>query len=326
MPTDLDVLLVGSLMVELTPRPPGVPLRAVRELAPLPAGAAANFAISLARLGPRVGFLSRVGADEWGQWLIWRLQQEGMDTSLIQPIPGQLSPVSFCWMDRRGQKTFYFYRFRGTCDPMAELAAADMEAANVGRARLFDFTEATIRAEPTRSAVLRGAELAREASRTVCYAVNYRPPLWAECREEAAKGLELVADIQRRAWALADVVLLNEEEASLLTGAADPPAAARAIAALGPSVVAVTAGKRGALLLADATEYQIAPRQVQVRYDIGAGDAFHAGLVAALLSGMPPPQMGRFAADAAALKISRDPETGNLPTRDEVLRLMQTPP
>jgi len=318
MATDLDVLLIGTVMVELTPRPAGCPLRQVRELVPLPAGAAANFAIALARLGVRVGFLSRVGQDDWGQWLIGRLAAEGVDTSLVQPVPGQLSPVSFCWMDQQGAKTFYFYRFRGACDPMAELSVADLEAARVARARLFDFTEATIRAEPLRSAVLHGAALARAAGRAVCYAVNYRPASWEE-------PPETVVAVQRQACAAADVVVLNAEEAALLTGAPDASRAARAIAAWGPSTVAVTAGDQGALLLVGDEEVPVPPRRVEVRYDIGAGDTFHAGLVAALLAGLPPTQMGRFAADAAALKISRDPETEHLPTRDEVLRLMEVP-
>jgi len=319
MPTDLDVLLVGTLMVELTPRPAGCPLRDVRELVPLPAGAAANFAFALARLGVRVGFLSRVGDDEWGQWLTAGLAADGIDTSLVQPVAGQLSPVSFGWMDRQGAKTFYFYRFRGACDPMADLSVADVEAADVSRARLFDFTEATIRAEPLRTAVLRGAALARAAGRTVCYAVNYRPASWDEPTPQ-------VIAVQRRTCAAADMVVLNAEEATLLTGLADMTPAARAIAGDGPSLVAVTDGDRGALLLAEGEEVCIAPRRVEVRYDIGAGDTFHAGLVAARLAGMTPALMGRFAADAAALKISRGPDAEHLPTREDVLRLMETPP
>ncbi len=57
-------------------------------------------------------------------------------------------------------------------------------------------------------------------------------------------------------------------------------------------------------------------------YDIGAGDTFHAGLLAALLGGMSPAEAARFASAAAALRISRAATEPN-PTYDEVGRLLQ---
>jgi sugar/nucleoside kinase (ribokinase family) len=59
-------------------------------------------------------------------------------------------------------------------------------------------------------------------------------------------------------------------------------------------------------------------------YDIGAGDTFHAGLLAAHLSGMGPQAATRFASDAAALRISRDATRPN-PTFEEARRLSEKP-
>jgi sugar/nucleoside kinase (ribokinase family) len=56
-----------------------------------------------------------------------------------------------------------------------------------------------------------------------------------------------------------------------------------------------------------------------VRYDIGAGDTFHAGLLAALLRGYQPPQAAKLASVAAALRISRTADMSCLPTWAEVL-------
>ena len=114
----LDLLVIGTALVEITPDQPGASLVAAEKLIPFPSGAAANFALALARLGRKVGFFSRVGDDELGQWLCERLAQHGVDTSLVAAVPGQLTTVSFCWMDGAGAKTFYFYRFPGYCDPM----------------------------------------------------------------------------------------------------------------------------------------------------------------------------------------------------------------
>ncbi len=310
----LDCLLMGSVMVEMTPVREGQALREADQLLPLPSGAGTNAAVAMRRLGVTVGIISRVGADEWGDWLLSRLAALDIDTSLISRVPDQLSPVSFAWMDRAGAKTFYFYRFPGLCDPMATLSAADIHPDWFQSVRCFDFTEAAIRREPLRSAAMRAAELSRAAGCWVVYAVNYRPSGWA------GREAELVPT-QRAACAAADAVVLNADEAHLITGQPDPAAAARHIAALGPKLVAVTNGEQGTVLFADGRTTHIPAFDVEVRYDIGAGDAFHAGLVAAVLRGLSPVDAVRFASAVAALKISRPPKLDYLPKWNEAARL-----
>jgi len=314
-----DLVVIGSSLVEITPTEMGQSLAEVDTMMPLPSGAAANFAGVLAGLGITVGFISRVGDDELGQWLINRLSERGIDTSFTEMVPGQMTPVSFAWMDQGGAKTFYFYRFEDHCDPMGTLTAATIDPAQVTAGKLFDFTEATVRNEPLRSAALHAAALARAAGREVCYAVNYRPSSWRGQSEEQ------VVAVQREACAAADIVLMNCDEARLIAGSEDLPTAARAVAQLGPRIIVVTSGEDGALLLADGELSEVPPRHVEVAYDIGAGDTFHAGLLAGHLSGMPPTRAARFASDAAAVRISRQASAPN-PTFDEVLALTDGPP
>lgn len=311
---ELDVVVIGSALVEITPAEMGQSLAQVETMVPLPSGAAANFAGVLAGLGVRAALLARVGADELGEWLVRRLGERGIATEFVAPVPDQMTPVSFAWMDQDGAKTFFFYRFPGLCDPMGALTAAEIEPAQVAAGRLFDFTEATIRNEPLRSAALHAAELARAAGREVCYAMNYRPGSWRGQSEEQ------IIEVQRVACAHADLVLMNADEAALVTGVGDSGQAARAVAALGPRIVLITNGERGSLVCAASTVTAVPARRVEVVYDIGAGDAFHAGFVAAHLSGMDAPRAARFASDAAALRISRPAFAPN-PTWDEVAAL-----
>lgn len=312
----LDVVVIGSALVEITPAEMGRSLAQVETMVPLPSGAAANFAGVLAGLGVRVALLSRVGADELGEWLIRRLGERAIITDFIAPVPDQLTPVSFAWMDQDGAKTFFFYRFPGLSDPMGALTPAEIDPTQVAAGRLFDFTEATIRNEPLRSAALHAAELARAAGREVCYAMNYRPESWRGQTEET------IIAVQRCACARADIVLMNADEAGFITGANEPEAAAKIVAELGPRIVLVTSGEHGCVVCYDGTVTAIAARRVEVVYDIGAGDAFHAGFVAAHLAGMDALEAARFASDAAALRITR-PAAAPGPTWDEVMALGQ---
>ncbi len=300
--SDLDVVVIGSALVELTPELPGRSLEDAERFIPTPAGSAANFAVALAALGPRVGLLSRVGQDELGRWLIKRLAGYGIDTDLIKPAPGHLTPVSFCWADRSGQKTFYFYRAPEFSDPMASLTTATIDGQEILRAKLFDFTEAAIRLQPLRDATLYAAAIAREAGRTVCYAVNYRPDSWSE-----PPGT--IRQIQKQAIAAADLILMNQQEACFIFQAYKASQALTAAQALGPATVLITAGEAPTLLASGAQHTTVHSFPVDVKYDVGAGDAFHAGFIAAYLRGLPVPQAAQWAAAAAALKIGQPAST-----------------
>jgi sugar/nucleoside kinase (ribokinase family) len=160
------------------------------------------------------------------------------------------------------------------------------------------------------------AQRARNLGLAVCYTPNYRASAWSGGPDEAA-------DVQRRALALADVVLMNAEESELLSGSSDPNAAARRIVALGPSVVVITSGREGVIVAIDGALTAIPAVPVEVVFDIGAGDSFHAGFLAVWHPGGDPIAAVRFATHAAALKISREPLPELLPTRDEVVAAME---
>jgi fructokinase len=308
-----DVLALGSALVEVTPQALGASLAEADEYQALPSGATANFCVALARLGVRVSLATRVGEDELGQWLLRKLCGFGVDTSLALTVAGQYTPVSFGWMDQGGAKTFYFYRFPGYCDPLAEFGRQPLTDQQLAGARLFDFSEATIRAEPLRTVSLDLARRARKLGVQVCYAVNYRANAWREATDE-------IVSVQREALALADIALMNREEAQLITGCAD--FAISELQELGPSLIAVTAGADGATIVSDGMVTHLPAIPVTVCYDIGAGDTFHAGLLAAHLRGLDAVTAGRFASWAAALRISRSADMNCLPTWEEVVKML----
>ena len=72
----------------------GIPLRAAKTLYPSPGGAPANVAVALARLGAEVGFIGKVGVDDYGAFLIDLLAEEGVsllsdETQPVLPIPAE---------------------------------------------------------------------------------------------------------------------------------------------------------------------------------------------------------------------------------------------
>ena len=314
---DLDVLTLGMMMGEVAPPRAGAGFGDGRGLVLFPSGSMTIFALALARLGTRVGLLSRVGDDDLGRWMRERVEAAGIDTGGVATVAGQLTPLALASVDATGNKSFSYYRFAGISDPLGTLRAADVPDATLRRARVFDFGEASLRSPLMRTETLLIAQRARDLGLAACYTPNYRASAWGGGADEAA-------DVQRRALALADVALMNAEESELLSGFSDLSAAARRIVALGPSVVVITSGREGAMVAVDGALSSIPAVSVDVVFDIGAGDSFHAGFLAVWRPGDDPIAAARFATHAAALKISREPLPELLPTRDEVVAMMDS--
>src|SRR5829696_4287854 len=311
-----DVLTLGMMMGEVAPPRVGAGFGDGRGLVLFPSGSMTIFALALARLGSRVGLLSRVGDDDPGHWMRARVEEAGIDTDGVATVAGQLTPLALASVDATGNKSFSYYRFAGISDPLATLRAADVPDAVLLRARVFDFGEASLRSPLMRAETLLLAQRARDLGLAVCYTPNYRASAWSGGAAEAA-------DVQRQALVLAEVVLMNAEESELLSGCSDPNGAAHRIVDLGPSVVVITYGSQGAIVAMDGALTSIPAVPVDVVFDIGAGDSFHAGFLAIWRPGGDPIAAARFAAHTAALKIGREPMPELLPTRDEVVAAME---
>jgi sugar/nucleoside kinase (ribokinase family) len=103
------------------------------------------------------------------------------------------------------------------------------------------------------------------------------------------------------------VFLPNEAEAHALSGIGDSVhAAARALQAISGSWVVVKLGARGCLAVGpDGAELSAPAPEVPVVDSTGAGDAFNAGLVAAVAEGQDWPQALRAATGLATAIASR---------------------
>jgi len=253
--TDVVVLLEGS------PAPGSDRPAAIRSRG---GGAGANVAVHLARLGTPVTFAGCVGDDAAGTGLVAELAAAGV-TPAVRTVAGAATGTIVSLVEPGGQRSML-------ADRGANLA---LEPADVpvpvpgGHLHLSGYS---LFAPGPRAAGLAALAAARAAGCTVSVDPASTGPL-------AAYGV--------RRWladtAAATLVLPNADEARLLTGCADPVAAARALAAHHP-VAVVTLGADGALW-ADGGRLVHRPAHPATVVDTtGAGDAFTAGLLSVWLA------------------------------------------
>lgn len=306
----MDVVTFGETMVLFAAVEQG-PLRFANTFTRHAAGTESNMAIGLARLGHRVGWFSRVGDDEFGQYLINTIRGEGVDTSRVIVDPEAPTGVLFKEKRELGARKIVYYR-RGSA--AGRLSSADLDADYIGSARYLHLTGITpALSASAHQAVRAAAETARARGRLVSFDPNLRLRLWT--REQAR-------ETWRALLPLCDVVLPGMDEAELITGEAEPDAAARAIRALGPSTVVVKLGADGALAVS-ATESVRVPgvRLERIVDPVGAGDGFAAGFLAGQLRGMSLAESARLGNVVGAFATTVVGDVEGLPTWREVEEL-----
>lgn len=239
-------------------------------------GAESNLAIGISRLGHRATWIGRVGDDEFGVMVLRMLAAEGVAERVrVDPT----APTGLMVKYRRtGTVTQVVYYRKGSAG--SRLDRTDIDPELIGQARILHLTGITPALSQTaRRAVDYAVDIARNAEVLVSLDLNYRSKLWSA--EEAGPVL---ADLVRRA----DIVFATEPEARLVADGSNPAELGLALAGLGPSQVLIKRGPLGAVGIFDDEVLSIRPYEVAEVDPVGAGDAFAAGYLSALLDGAGP--------------------------------------
>jgi len=313
----LDVLTVGEALGLLIAQQPG-PLEAVSGFTRAAAGAELNVAVGLARLGLRVAYLSRLGNDSFGRHLRAFMQAEGIDTRLVATDPAHPTGFMLKALATDGSDPATEYHRQGSAashmgpgdlgdDPGAGLAGALAKVRHLHLSGVFPAVSASARA-----LVFQLARSARQAGCSISFDPNLRPSLWP--------GEADMRDTLNALAAQADWVLPGLAEGERLSGCRGAERVADFYLAQGAAWVVVKLGPAGACYAGrDGSRGQVAGLTVRRVVDtVGAGDGFAAGLVSALLDGLPVADAVARANAIGARVVGFPGDSDGLPTRAEL--------
>jgi sulfofructose kinase len=262
-------------------------------------GQTASAVVALQRLGMRTTYAGRFGTDDEGRFGLQSLKDEGVDVEFAEAIEGARTQVGIIIIEaERGERTVIWNRDERLAYPIEE---APVKFA--GRARVIHLDSH----DPMACALM--------------------------AREARAAGTIVSADIDNvydglpDLLPLIDVLISSKEFPRLLTGIEDAHAALVEIKSrYGCGIVGLTKGGRGATIFCggqflETPAFQVPGGCVDTT---GAGDAFHGGLLYAMLQGEEIEASMKIGCAVAALGCRVLGARTGLPTRAELDAFLQS--
>jgi 2-dehydro-3-deoxygluconokinase len=294
-----DLLCLGEPLLEFNQQPDG------RYLAGH-GGDTSNCAIAAARQGASVGYVTRIGADTFGQSFLDLWRHEGVDTATVAVARDAPTGVYFVTHGPEGHAFSYFRA--GSAASRMQPAELPREALRAARMLHVSGISQAI-SDSAADTVFAAMAETRAGGGQISYDTNLRLPLWPLDRARA---------VIHAAMAGADIALPGLEDARQLTGHNRPEAIVDFYLALGPRLVALTLGAAGTLVATPERRVHVPAFPVTAVDATGAGDTFDGAFLAELIAGRDPVAAARYATAAAALSTRGFGAVAPMPRRDEV--------
>ncbi|MEU9332384.1 sugar kinase [Streptomyces sp. NPDC048290] len=311
-PAVVDVVALGESMVTFLPSTPG-------RLADVPSfdrgigGAESNLACVLAAAGHTTRWVSRVGADPFGDHLVAAIAGYGVDTRAVRRDPARPTGIYFRTAGDRATDAHEVAYYRaGSAASAMSTSTVDLAAVRSGRVLHLSGITAALSADCRD--LLRALLTPAPGRPLISFDVNHRPAL-----QRGTEGPATLLELARRA----DIVFVGLDEAEAAWGATGGPDHIRALLPE-PGVLVVKDGGAGATAYLGSTAtppVRVPAPRVDVVAATGAGDAFAAGFLSATLRGLSVRDRLRHGHLMAAAALTVPGDLATPPSRARADRL-----
>ncbi len=306
-----NLITLGETMVVFDPTVNG-PIRYVDQFRKRFGGAESNVALGLSRLGHQVGWVSRVGQDELGKYLVQAIRGEGVDTSCVTYDSEAPTALYIKERIRDGHSQVYYYRHQSAT---SRLRVADIDWDYLKSAKIIHLTGITpFLSESCLDVVHEVIRFAKNNSILISFDPNIRKKIMA------SYGMEDAITLLRTLAKQADIVMPGIDEAELLFGTSDYKTITDELFDAGVTHVAIKNGDKGVYYASRNGKSGIKESfSVERVVDpIGAGDGFAAGVLSGLLDGKPLEDSVEIGAVIGAMVVTVAGDIEGLPDKQEI--------
>ncbi len=308
----MKVICIGEMLIDFTPG------NQAHSYVANPGGAPANVAVSVARNGGLVGFLGKLGEDDFGKLLVNTLKKENVEILCPKLTKDAVTTLAFVSLDENGNRSFTFARKPGA-DML--LSKADVEAVDFLGCNVVHAGSVSQSAEPERTTVLYALKKAKEMGKLISFDVNYRNTIWN--KEDCLMAIKEI-------FPLVDLLKISDEELFFVGGEENIK---DFMVANNITVVVVTMGSQGAKIYFDGQIDKIEAMKVQALDTTGAGDSFWGTFLTILLEQQVETvsditmknliKAGKYGAIASGLCVQKMGGIPAIPYREQIDNLVK---
>jgi len=289
MVDSIDIISIGECMIELSTNES---LMYAQVFNKNYGGDTLNAAIAAARLGSKVGYITRVGNDSFRDYLLDSWQAENIDISYVKLVEGY-NGLYFISRQENGKKEFAYYRKKSA---PTTISIDDIPEEYIERASIVYSTGITQSlSDSAKEAVKKAFSIASEKETIVAYDPNYRPKLWST--DEAKEALDEIIDY-------IDIILLNfKHDGERLFGISSPDKIIKYFWDLGVPTVCVKMGEQGSTIGYNGEINYLPSCATKVTDTTGAGDAYNGAFLHGTASGLTPFESAKIASIVASIQV-----------------------
>lgn len=305
MSEKLDIISIGESLIELSS---DKSLTYAQCLTKYYGGDTLCAAVTAARLGSYVGYISRVGNDFFKDFLLESWQLEGLDTSQVKLVEG-FNGLYFIAREYDGEKEFSYYRKKTAATKLSIDDIAEEYIKNSQSVYTSGITQSL--SLSAKEAVEKACKIAKENSVLTAYDPNFDERLWSEA--EAFDAFESIQDYL-------DIIFLNRKQDGEKVFGIDT--AEKLIKyfwdrSIGTVVVKSKAdggyfvGTEGSITFVDFWTKDVVDTTC-------SGDAFNGAFLHGYVSGLQPVEAAKLAAVTAGLQCQGIGAVKSIPDRKKV--------
>jgi sugar/nucleoside kinase (ribokinase family) len=288
---DIDVLSVGEALVDFISTEAVGQVEEAAGFRRYLGGSVTNLAVNVVRLGGRAAVAARIGNDPFGRFVRWEVKRRGIITDYLKMDAASRTTLTFI---TRSAATADFVIYRGSD---ARLSPQDVPQAAIERARVVHTSAFALSQESSRAAVLDTLRRAQARGCLISLEPNYHPSLWDVSRSPE----EVLAEACR----YVDIAKPSQDDCQRLFGAGlSLSDCAQRFHNWGVGKVVLTQGAQGISIFEEGQFRQVKSREVPVADATGAGDAFWAGFLVAVLDGRSLYEAALFGREVAEIKVA----------------------